>query len=307
MIGPNVGLTWRDSEDSGPQTVTVDGVGTGVSDGLTVRNTTDATVGVPDQYSPLLAVRGESWDTDDNVSRLLGAAWQFFGQSSPTPGVNMRLLIDSGTGSGWVTANIVLGSGRFAIGATPASSGVFRVEHGFTMRHRNQANDANPDVLTVGTVNSVNNVTVLGNNTNKTLVRGTPRVRATQTNAQALTATVAAAIAFDGTDAYDTDTMHDPASNNTRITFTTAGHWRITWNVKIANNATLRTVLREGGSTELAHAICDSIAAYHAAAGGCFEGAFTAGQYVEVVATCGSSLNTSPGQTTFSAVWLGDS
>jgi hypothetical protein len=307
VIGPGVGLTWRDADAVGGQTISVNGFLTVATPGLTVQNTTPATLANPEQYGPLLISSGQSWDTNDAVSRTVQAGWQTFGISSPTPAVNMGLYIDSGAGAGWQSANIVFGSGRLAIGATPSTSGVLRLEHGFTIRHRNFANDNNLDVLTTATVNSVNNVTVVGNNTNKTIVRGVPQVKCVQTNAQALTATVAAAIVFDGTDAYDSDSMHDPASQNTRITFTTAGRYRITWNVKLANNSTLRTVLREGGSTELVHAIADSIAAFHAAAGGAYEGAFTAGQYVEVVATAGSSLNTSPGQTHFSAHLIGDS
>lgn len=306
-VGPNVGFSWDSAEEDTPQVITVNGVVTGVTAGLTVENETDATVGVPEQYSPLVAIEGESWDTDDNVSRHIGAAWQMFGQSSPTPAVNLRLLINSGTGAGYVTANIVMGSGRLAIGATPSTSGTLRLEHGFTIRHRNFDNDNNLNVLTTDTVNSVNNVTVLGNNTNKTIVRGLPRVKATQTNAQAYTATVAAALVLDGTDAWDSDTMHDPASDNTRIVFTTAGDYRVTWNLKFANNTTVRVVLREGGSSELAHDTAESIAAYHAACCGSYEGRFTAGQYVELIVTTGSSLSTTPGMCSLSATMIGDS
>jgi hypothetical protein len=299
-IGPNVGFSWPQN------TITIGGVVAGVTAGLTVQNDTDATLAVPEQYSPLVALEGESWDTNDSVSRHIGAAWQVFGQSSPTPGVNMRLLINSGTGAGYVAANIVLGSGRLAIGATPATSGVLRVEHGFTLRHRNAADNANPDLLTVSTVNSVNNVAVLGNNTNKTIVRGVPRVKATQANAQAYTATTAAALVLDGTDAWDSDSMHDPSSDNTRVTFTTAGDYRVTWNLKFTNNSTVRVVLREGGSTELAHDTAESIAAYHAACCGSYEGRFTAGQYVELIVTTGSSLNTTPGMCSLAACMIGD-
>lgn len=303
-VGPNVGFSWDSAEEATPQVITVNGVVTGVTAGLTVENETDATVGVPDQYSPLVAIEGESWDTDDNVSRHIGAAWQMFGQSSPTPAVNLRLLINSGTGAGYVTANIVMGSGRLAIGATPATSGVDRREHGYTLRARSSANDANPDVLTFGSI--ATNATVLGNNTYKTIVRGLPRVKATQTNAQAYTATVAAALVLDGTDAWDSDTMHNPASDNTRIVFTTAGDYRVTWNLKFANNTTVRAVLREGGTNEIAHDTAESIAAYHAACCGSYEGRFTAGQYVELVVTTGSSLNTTPGMCSLSATMIGD-
>jgi hypothetical protein len=215
-------------------------------------------------------------------------------------------MIDSGTGSGLVSGNVVFGSSRLAIGATPSSSGTLRLEHGYMIRHRNFANDNNLNVLTTDTVNSVNNVTVLGNNTNKTIVRGVPRVKATQANAQAYTATTAAALVLDGTDAWDSDSMHDPSSDNTRVTFTTAGDYRVTWNLKFTNNSTVRVVLREGGSTELAHDTAESIAAYHAACCGSYEGRFTAGQYVELIVTTGSSLNTTPGMCSLAACMIGD-
>jgi len=38
---------------------------------------------------------------------------------------------------------------------------------------------------------------------------------------------------WNGTDAYDTDGMHDPSSNNTRITFQTAGIYLVVLNVNV--------------------------------------------------------------------------
>jgi len=58
---------------------------------------------------------------------------------------------------------------------------------------------------------------------------GRPAVMATSTADTSLTAdTWIGPIAFDGTDEYDTDGMHDPATNNSRVTATVAGLYQIT-------------------------------------------------------------------------------
>jgi hypothetical protein len=58
---------------------------------------------------------------------------------------------------------------------------------------------------------------------------GRPAVMAKSTATDALTQdTWIGAIAFAGTDEYDTDSMHNPASNNTRLIATAAGLYHIT-------------------------------------------------------------------------------
>jgi hypothetical protein len=54
-------------------------------------------------------------------------------------------------------------------------------------------------------------------------LRTVPRVRAIANGTQSVTNITTTSVAFAGTDVYDTDTMHDPVTNNTRITFNTAG------------------------------------------------------------------------------------
>jgi hypothetical protein len=46
------------------------------------------------------------------------------------------------------------------------------------------------------------------------------------------------AIVFDGADSYDYDTMHNPASSNTKIFINTAGYYRITAEITFASNVT---------------------------------------------------------------------
>jgi hypothetical protein len=45
-------------------------------------------------------------------------------------------------------------------------------------------------------------------------------------------------IAWNGTDAFDTDAMHDPSTNNTRITFNTAGIYMVVFNAFVTISGT---------------------------------------------------------------------
>ena len=55
-----------------------------------------------------------------------------------------------------------------------------------------------------------------------------PGVKANQSSLQSLTTSGTVVLAFDGSDTFDTDSMHDPATNNTRLTFNTAGVYVVT-------------------------------------------------------------------------------
>lgn len=63
-----------------------------------------------------------------------------------------------------------------------------------------------------------------------------------------------AAVAFGGTDEYDTDTMHNPAANNTRITFNTAGVYDVGgWWVMAADADGARGIyIQKNGTTIIA-------------------------------------------------------
>lgn len=72
----------------------------------------------------------------------------------------------------------------------------------------------------------VNDIIYLGSGTASA---GRPAVMATSTADTSLTTdTWVGPIAFGGTDEYDTDAMHDPATNNSRLTATAAGLYQIT-------------------------------------------------------------------------------
>lgn len=64
-----------------------------------------------------------------------------------------------------------------------------------------------------------------------------PRCRVRRTASQTITTATTTQIAFDAED-FDTDTMHDTATNNTRITIKTAGVYLVTATVAWASNAT---------------------------------------------------------------------
>jgi hypothetical protein len=68
--------------------------------------------------------------------------------------------------------------------------------------------------------------------------------KAVRSAVQSLTNNTNTAIAFNATDEYDTNAIHDPATNNTRLTVPAGkgGVWRFTYSIEFATNATgLRT------------------------------------------------------------------
>lgn len=114
--------------------------------------------------------------------------------------------------------------------------------------------------------------------------------RVYQTGATSVT-TSWATLAF-GAENFDTDTMHDNSTNNSRITFTTAGKYCIGGTMRIGANAVTGVRVLLGGSTVLAtqkqgnggspeH--CSVTTIY----------SFTAGQYVELQGYSGSTQNSS--------------
>ena len=78
----------------------------------------------------------------------------------------------------------------------------------------------------------------------------TPHVSVRHSISQSIATATDTALAFD-TERFDTDTMHDTATNNSRLTATTAGKYRISANVSFASNATgYRAVwLRKNGNS----------------------------------------------------------
>jgi hypothetical protein len=103
--------------------------------------------------------------------------------------------------------------------------------------------------------------------------------RVSKTSLQTLTSGITAAIAFNNEE-YDTDTMHNNATNNTRITINTTGVYIIVGELYVASNeATNIAVVSDGGDT-LNNATFVGGDTHQVV----FVGELTAGHYVEIKA-----------------------
>jgi hypothetical protein len=105
------------------------------------------------------------------------------------------------------------------------------------------------------------------------------------------------AINFGGTDLWDTDGFHDPASNNSRITIPTGkgGYYRFDFNVRFANNATgTRAIFLGINGTAGANAFRGIVgSSTQTTLSSSFVYNLSAGDYVQIFAyqTSGGSLN----------------
>jgi hypothetical protein len=107
--------------------------------------------------------------------------------------------------------------------------------------------------------------------------------------------TTRTAMIFDVED-FDTDTMHDNVTNNTRITFTHAGKYMVGGLIATDGNAYAGGSIRVDGTTEIARAVVGNAAG--SVANGSFVQTiynFTAGQYVELMGTFGSTQTSTSG------------
>jgi hypothetical protein len=103
---------------------------------------------------------------------------------------------------------------------------------------------------------------------------------------QSIPHNVATTILAFNSERYDTDTMHDTVTNNSRITFTTAGLYVVTLNVAIGasnDNIMVLAGIRLGGTTLIAQQITTTQAQtdehYYVSVATIYK--FTAAQYVE--------------------------
>jgi hypothetical protein len=157
---------------------------------------------------------------------------------------------------------------------------------------------------TDGTLAANSDVKVASQKATKTYVDGKVidySCRVYQTGATALT-TSWVACAF-GAENFDTDTMHDNSTNNTRITFTTAGKYLVGGTLNVNSNGVTGVRIRLGGTTVLAQSKQGN--------GGSPEGvsvstiyAFTAGQYVELEGYASTVNSSGDAQTNFWAYRL---
>lgn len=79
-----------------------------------LRNTTAATVGVPVQYSPILLIRGQAWDTDDLVSRR--EAWGFEVRPVSAAAVSSALyFLRRQDGGAWISPASINTAGAMSV------------------------------------------------------------------------------------------------------------------------------------------------------------------------------------------------
>jgi hypothetical protein len=122
-----------------------------------------------------------------------------------------------------------------------------------------------------------------------------PAVKARKTASQAVAHATGAAVAFDAADEFDTDAQHDPATNNTRLTCTIPGRYKLYTTICFDIDADgWRTVLfRRNGTDYLGGFEGPAHAFEGVAATATTTCDLAVGDYVEVVAVhgAGASLN----------------
>jgi hypothetical protein len=114
--------------------------------------------------------------------------------------------------------------------------------------------------------------------------------RVTKSTNQTIGATSDAIISWD-TESYDTDSMHDNVTNNSRITATTAGRYFITTTIKLTNGipSYLRAVILLNGATIIAGNVINSLGSAIPYINVSTLYNLSAGQYVEVQVSNGGA------------------
>lgn len=144
-----------------------------------------------------------------------------------------------------------------------------------------------------------------------------PRVKVYKTASQSIGNSGWACLTWNA-EAFDSDTMHDNTTANSRITFTTAGTYQITYNAMWANNSTgLRnhTIEKNGNTTQgngtpvVEPFAIAPVAASYTGASISVVASFVAGDWIQAFAwqNSGGALNLvggSEAHSTFSARWV---
>lgn len=114
-------------------------------------------------------------------------------------------------------------------------------------------------------------------------VAGVQRVRAFRTSNQSISNNTETPVQFDN-ESYDTNTMHDNVTNNTRITFTTAGIYSVSGNVVWAAAAGGRRniTIKLNGTTYLVQQELPLSSTNDASGSFSLQHSFIAGDYIEV-------------------------
>lgn len=89
---------------------------------------------------------------------------------------------------------------------------------------------------------------------NVSFLANPPACRANRTANQTISNNTTTAVQFSAADSYDTGSMHDPASNNTRVTVPTAGLYAVTLNWTMNSSGTAMIgAIRVNGTTDWNH------------------------------------------------------
>jgi len=150
--------------------------------------------------------------------------------------------------------------------------------------------------------------TYVKDNGNNLIVPASCRV--TQSSGTSLSDNTETTVAF-ATEAWDTDSMHDTVTNNSRITIQTTGIYVVTAGLAVTSaTETLDAMLRVNGSTYIARArdsVTSSAFAQYVNVSAIYS--FTAADYVELRAyqdnTANSSRTTDTTYTWMAAAWVG--
>lgn len=127
-----------------------------------------------------------------------------------------------------------------SVGTNPASAGAVRLANAAKVASRNAGNSA--DINLIGT-NASDNIEIGVAGTLIKSLGNPPAARAYHNAAQAIADSTFTKLAFNS-ERYDYDTIHDTATNNSRLTCKTAGVYVISGSVSFASNTTgIRRVL----------------------------------------------------------------
>jgi hypothetical protein len=139
-----------------------------------------------------------------------------------------------------------------------------------------------------------------------------PAVRCTQSAAQSIPHNTSTAVAFDGADSYDTDDMHSPTVNNSRITINTDGIYAVSgtfaWNGAPTVRFHLQIAVNGSITAAYNYPIDISTGTQAVALNINTMYSFVAGNYVQLLVFQGSggaAKNSDPGFCNFSATWIG--
>lgn len=135
------------------------------------------------------------------------------------------------------------------------------------------------------------------------VVRNPPRCQAYSSVAVVLATEDAQVIALDS-ERYDTDTMHDNATLNSRVTFTTAGIYLVTFNCAFAANATgdRSAFIRKNGSDFIAMSQRHATSTSEHGCSVSVQESFEAGEFVEAIAKQDSGGNLDLSATRYSPI-----